>query len=114
VGYAFAFGGDKEAFGTTTFAGTTNFFGTGDIDLPFFFFQYTFAAASVTIVAGALAERCQMAAYLAYSFFLTGFVYPITCHAVWSVSGFLSPFNAKPLLGIGMIDFAGSAVIVRI
>ena len=47
-----------------------------DIDLAFFFFQYTFTAASVTIVAGTLAERCQMAAYLCYSIFLTGFVYP--------------------------------------
>ena len=46
-------------------------------DLPFFFFQYTFTAASVTIVAGTLAERCQMIAYLWYSFFLTGFVYPV-------------------------------------
>lgn len=55
VGYAFAFGGDATATGTT-FIGTENFFGTGDIHLPTFFFQYTFAAASVTIVAGSLAE----------------------------------------------------------
>ncbi|CAB9521576.1 Ammonium transporter 1 member [Seminavis robusta] len=110
VGFAFAFGGDSTATGTT-FIGTTNFFGKGDISYPFFFFQYTFAAAAVTIVAGALAERCQMAAYLCYSFFLTGFVYPVVAHAVWSVAGFLSFSNPEPLLGIGMIDFAGSAVI---
>ena len=55
VGYAFAFGGDATATGTT-FIGTENFFGMGDIHLPTFFFQYTFAAASVTIVAGSLAE----------------------------------------------------------
>jgi ammonium transporter, Amt family len=69
VGYAFAFGGETNPNsdkGTTTFIGTENFFGQGELDLPFFFFQYTFSAASVTIVAGTLAERCQMAAYLCY------------------------------------------------
>ena len=109
IGFAFAFGDGTDT--STTFAGTQNFFGTGDINLPFFFFQYTFAAASVTIVAGALAERCQMAAYLCYSFVLTGFVYPITVHAVWSVRGFLSATNADPLLGVGMVDFSGSGVV---
>jgi ammonium transporter, Amt family len=110
VGFAFAFGGDSSG-SSTTFAGTENFFGTGDINFPLFFFQYTFAAASVTIVAGALAERCQMAAYLCYSFVLTGFVYPIAVHAVWSTRGFLSATNASPLLDVGMVDFAGSAVV---
>ena len=107
VGYAFSFGGDKaHRNGTgneegTSFIGTSNFFGMGDIDLPFYFFQYTFAAASVTIVAGALAERCQMAAYLCYSFCLPGFVYPVVVHAIWSSHGILSPTNSDPLLGIG-------------
>ncbi|MGK3735224.1 MAG: Amt family ammonium transporter, partial [Bacillariaceae sp.] len=39
--------------------------------------QYTFSATSVTIVAGTLAERCQMIAYLAYSVVLAGFIYPV-------------------------------------
>ena len=112
VGYAFAFGGDRTRdTPETTFIGSENFFGMGDIDLPFYFFQYTFAAASVTIVAGALAERCQMAAYLCYSFFLTGFVYPVIVHSVWSSAGFLSTANSDPLLSIGMVDFAGSGVV---
>ena len=38
----------------------------------FWMFQYAFSAASATIVAGTLAERCQMAAYLCYSVMLTG------------------------------------------
>ncbi len=68
VGYAFAFGGDRISGGGvgpsgdmgTTFIGLSQFFGTGNVDLPFYFFQYTFSAAAVTIVAGTLAERCQM------------------------------------------------------
>ena len=111
VGYAFAFGGEDTAAGTTTFIGTGNFFGRGLTNLPFFFFQYTFAAAAVTIVAGALAERCKMEAYLCYSFFLTGFVYPVAAHSIWSASGFLSWGNSNPLFKVGMVDFAGSAVI---
>ena len=110
VGFAFAFGGDSTATGTTV-VGTENFFGTGDIDLAFYFYQYTFASAAVTITAGALAERCQMAAYLCYSFFLSGFVYPVAVHQIWSVAGFLSYTNPKPLFGIGMIDFAGSSLV---
>ncbi|CAB9515769.1 Ammonium transporter 1 member [Seminavis robusta] len=119
VGYAFAFGGDRVSGGGpsdpnrtgSTFLGAEQFVGTGDIDLPFYFFQYTFTAASVTIVAGTLAERCQMAAYLCYSFFLTGFIYPVVAHAGWSNYGFLSPANSNPLLGIGMIDFSGSGIV---
>ena len=109
VGYGIAFGGDNNT--GTTFVGKGNFAGMGDIDYSFYFFQYTFTAAAVTIVAGALAERCQMAAYLCYSVVLTGFVYPVIVHAVWSSTGFLSPGNSDPLLNIGMIDFAGSGVV---
>lgn len=114
VGYAFAFGGETNPNAdktTTTFIGTENFFGTGELDYSFYFFQYTFSAASVTIVAGTLAERCQMAAYLCYSIVLSGFVYPVVAHAAWSSTGFLSPGNSDPLLGIGLVDFAGSGVV---
>ena len=42
---------------------------------------------------------------------LTGFVYPIVAHAVWSPHGFLSPTNSSPLLDIGVVDFSGSGVV---
>jgi ammonium transporter, Amt family len=32
-------------------------------------------------------------------------------HAGWSSTGFLSPANSDPLLGIGLVDFAGSGVV---
>jgi ammonium transporter, Amt family len=111
VGYAFAFGGQGES-DQITFAGTSNFFNIGDnVDQGFWFFQFAFSATSVTIVAGTLAERCQMMAYWLYSLFLTGFVYPIVAHALWSDNGFLSPFSASPFQGVGCIDFAGSGVV---
>ena len=80
-------------------------------DYAFWMFQYAFSAASATIVAGTLAERCQMAAYLCYSLLLAGFVYPVVAHAAWSSTGFISPLNADPLLGIGLVDFSGSGVV---
>tara|TARA_B110000971_G_scaffold206279_1_gene229405 strand:- start:64 stop:384 length:321 start_codon:yes stop_codon:yes gene_type:complete len=54
-----------------------------------------------------------MAAYLCYSTMLTGVVYPVVVHAIWSSNGFLSAFNsAGPLFkDTGMIDFAGSGVV---
>mmetsp|Transcript_45875 Transcript_45875/g.68284 ORF Transcript_45875/g.68284 Transcript_45875/m.68284 type:complete len:520 (-) Transcript_45875:141-1700(-) len=110
VGYALAFGGSDA--NKTTFIGTANFFMIGlEEDYAFWLFQFAFAATSATIVAGTLAERCQMAAYLCYSVFLTMFVYPVVAHAVWSSSGFLSAASADPFLGIGMVDFAGSGVV---
>lgn len=109
VGYALAFGG-QDASNGTTFIGTKDFVSAGE-SAAFWFFQYTFSATSVTIVAGTLAERCQMSAYLCYSVVLAGFVYPVVAHAVWSANGFLSNSNANPFLNVGAIDFAGSGVV---
>ena len=52
-----------------------------------------------------------MTAYLCYSIFLCGFVYPVCAHSFWSVNGFLSPFTAEPLWGSGAIDLAGSGPV---
>jgi len=79
LGYGFAYGDGPVFIGTSNFAITglnpevpaeePN--GTGYIG---FFFQFAFAATAATIVAGTVAERCKMAAYLCYSLFLTAFV----------------------------------------
>mmetsp|Transcript_3163 Transcript_3163/g.6956 ORF Transcript_3163/g.6956 Transcript_3163/m.6956 type:complete len:629 (+) Transcript_3163:670-2556(+) len=113
VGYAFAFGGDlanPESSSRKTFIGYEDFVSVGP-NSAFWFFEYTFSATSVTIVAGTLAERCQMAAYLAYSVVLAGFIYPVVAHSVWSESGFLSRSNDDPFMDQGVIDFAGGGVV---
>jgi ammonium transporter, Amt family len=109
-GYAFAYGGDDASRGTT-FVGTSNFFLAGDVDYAFWFFQFCFASACVTIIAGTLAERCTMIAYFSYSIFMASLIYPIVVHSLWSTNGFLSPFAKDPYRGVGSIDFAGSGVV---
>jgi Amt family ammonium transporter len=52
-----------------------------------------------------------MKAYLLYSAFLAGFVYPVVAHAFWSTNGFLSKFATEPLWGSGAIDLAGSGAV---
>jgi ammonium transporter, Amt family len=110
VGFGFAFGGDDVTKGKT-FIGTNNFFLTGDVDYAFWFFQFCFASACVTIIAGTLAERCKMSAYFSYTVFMATLIYPIVAHSFWSSNGFLSPFAKDPYRGVGSIDFAGSGVV---
>jgi len=105
IGYAFAYGDD---FGNK-FIGGTNFFlmDVGLCDYANYFYQWTFAATAVTIVSGAMAGRTQLKAYIVYSIFITGFVYPVVVHWTWSGSGWLSEGSD----GIGYSDFAGSGIV---
>lgn len=112
VGYAFAY--DSNTSGDTSFIGSSNFFlldFSSGPDYIGFFFQYAFAATCATIVAGTVAERCKMQAYLLYSVFLTGFVYPVVVRSIWSGNGILTAFSDDPFLGVGVVDFAGSGVV---
>ncbi|GAB4859958.1 Thioredoxin amt13 [Ancistrocladus abbreviatus] len=98
-GFAFAFG-----------------FGSGSDANPFigasyFLYQWAFAIAVAGITSGSMAERTQFTAYLIFSFSLSGFVYLVMVHWVWSSSYWLSPSSSSLLFGSGAIDFAGSGVV---
>ncbi|MBU1026766.1 MAG: ammonium transporter [Candidatus Margulisbacteria bacterium] len=101
-GYAIMFGVGNG------FAGVTGWFLSGaqsGANIPlyaFWLFQAAFCGAAATIVAGGMAERMRFPAYLAYSFIISAFVYPVVGHWVWG-GGWLS--------ALGFADFAGSTVV---
>ncbi|KVH96680.1 ammonium transporter 1 member 2-like [Cynara cardunculus var. scolymus] len=111
-GFAFAFGGPSNGFIGKHYFGLKSI--PSDVyDYSFFLYQWAFAIAAAGITSGSIAERTQFVAYLIYSSFLTGFVYPIVSHWVWSSDGWASASRTSGslLLGSGAIDFAGSGVV---
>ncbi|MGF1514493.1 MAG: ammonium transporter [Elainellaceae cyanobacterium] len=69
----------------------------------FFLFQVAFAGTAATIVSGAVAERIHFVSFFIFSLVLTGLIYPIAGHWVWSSNSWLTD--------AGFIDFAGSTVV---
>lgn len=106
VGFALMYGKDVSGI-----FGSTGFFIGGDLShLPtnishdtYWLFQCAFVIAVISIVSGAVAERIHFKAYILYTIVMTALIYPIAGHWVWAVGGWLGK--------LGMIDFAGSAVI---
>ncbi len=84
--------------------GSSQFFirGADHFLLTDWMFQVVFAATAATIVSGAMAERTKFSAYLVYTVFITGIIYPVSGHWVWG-GGWLD--------SLGFHDFAGSTVV---
>jgi len=104
-------GNDAANFALSGFDDSASDYTADGYDWISFFFSYTFAAAASTIVSGAVAERCQLSAYIIYTCIITGFIYPVVVHWVWSGDGFLSAFNSDHIMDAACIDFAGSGVV---
>lgn len=106
LGFALMYGLDR--FGVI---GSSGFLLKGDmghlgLKIPlyaYWLFQAAFAVAMATIVSGAVAERMKFAPYIVFSFVATVLIYPVAGHWVWGVDGWLNK--------LGMMDFAGSAVV---
>nr|XP_010920277.1 ammonium transporter 1 member 2 [Elaeis guineensis] len=112
-GFAFAFGAPSNGFIGRHFFGLKRIPQQG-LDYSYFLFQWAFAIAAAGITSGSIAERTQFVAYLIYSSFLTGFVYPVVSHWFWSSDGWASPsrpVGESVLFHSGVIDFAGSGVV---
>ncbi|ULL19657.1 ammonium transporter [Paenibacillus sp. H1-7] len=106
IGFGLMYGKDVSGL-----IGTSGFMMGGDLthislsisNDTYWLFQCAFVIAVISIVSGAVAERINFHAYILYTIAMTGLIYPIAGHWVWSVGGWLG--------SMGMIDFAGSAVI---
>ena len=109
IGFGLMFGASASGWASGWF-GTSLFFApetynTG-IDLPaaaFVLFQLGFAIACVSIVSGAVAERMNFKAYVIIAALIALVIYPVSGHWAWNSGGWL--------FELGMLDFAGSAVI---
>ncbi len=102
-GYAIMFGGSGPLVGTSGWLLSGWDPAAGSIPREaHWLFQAVFAGAAATIVAGGVAERMKFAAYLAYSFIICAFIYPVVGHWVWG-GGWLAE--------LGVLDFAGSTVV---
>ncbi|XP_028765603.1 ammonium transporter 1 member 4-like [Neltuma alba] len=110
-GFALSYGSPSNGFIGQHFFGLEKF-PSPSFDYGYFLYQWAFAIAAAGITSGSIAERTQFVAYLIYSSFLTGLVYPIVSHWFWSADGWGSPSRSHNLLfGSGVIDFAGSGVV---
>jgi ammonium transporter, Amt family len=106
IGFALMYGKD-----TGGLIGTTGYMLSGDLSHinlnithdTYWLFQCAFVIAVISIVSGAIAERIHFRAYILFTIAMTALIYPIAGHWVWAAGGWLS--------SLGMIDFAGSAVI---
>jgi Amt family ammonium transporter len=106
IGFGLMFGKSNGLFGTTLF-GMSGVESGADWNWTFLIFQTVFAATAATIVSGAMAERTKFIGYLAYSFFITLFIYPI--FGSWAWGGLLD--GGGWLENLGFLDFAGSTVV---
>ncbi|EGD73830.1 hypothetical protein PTSG_05524 [Salpingoeca rosetta] len=108
-GYALAFGGNFDEGETGIILGTRGFAlaGVSSCELPFFLFQYAFAATSVTIISGALGTRSSFTTYMTYSFLFPAFIYPLPAHWLWAKKGWLLTGSSN----VGVADFAGAGAV---
>jgi Amt family ammonium transporter len=67
-----------------------------------FFFQVVFAAAAMSIVSGAVAERMKLWSFLFFAVVMTAVIYPV--HGFWQWGGGF-------LRQAGFLDFAGAGVV---
>lgn len=130
IGYPLAFGnsGDTGRGGGCGgkdcalghFAGQDYYFGDKvsptDTSWAMWFFQWSFASATCTIVSGSGAERCSFQGYLISTMCLASFVYPCVVHWGWSgdawlLDGCTFERTSGACDGLQFFDFAGSGIV---
>lgn len=107
VGYSLMFG--SSYFGLWGEAKPLTIDQTDNFLPLFFLFQAMFAATAITIVSGAIAERCTLLGYIAIVVIMSIVIYPVVGH--WAWGGVYAGKAAGWLEVAGFYDFAGSTVV---
>ena len=110
-GYSLSFGSDNGGFvGGLDFIGLTgvgqepsSIYASTVPHLAFMIFQAMFAIITVALITGAVVERIKFGALLVFSVLWLTLVYSPIAHWVWGNGGWLG--------GLGVLDFAGGAVV---
>lgn len=110
MGFGLAFGNGNSFFGLEGFflSGdnmAASFSSLAIYDVPttiMFLFHLSFAAVSLAIACGGMAERAKLSVYIIFGILFTIVIYPVVAHWVWG-GGWLG--------SLGMQDFAGSTVV---
>ncbi|MEM7801539.1 MAG: ammonium transporter, partial [Chloroflexota bacterium] len=106
VGYGIMYGETiSGVLGSTRFLPEFSSFS----EQAYFFFQVMFAATTVTIISGAIAERVRFSAYLIIAVIVSVIIYPVVGHWVWA--GTYLDGGQGWLAAIGFYDFAGGTVV---
>ena len=98
----FGFSGFGIGFDPTTDGASIDYASGGYTYWTDFLFQGMFAATAATIVSGAIAERVKLSAYMIFTLFYVGLVYPFLGSWKWG-AGWLDAMN--------FYDFAGSTLV---
>ena len=110
VGFGLGFGNGNGIIGQTGFflggegmASSFNSLAGSDVSLTVkFLFQLSFAAISLAIASGGMAERAKLSVYIIFGILFMVVIYPVVAHWVWG-GGWLAE--------LGMQDYAGSTVV---
>lgn len=115
-GYNMTFGADGGLFLSNPFKdiGLTNLMAEDPKaslpEMAFVAFQAMFAAITVALIAGAVADRTKFSAWMVFGGLWATLVYFPVAHWVWSSTGWI--FNGDgPLRGVPAIDFAGGTAV---
>ena len=93
--------------GTAGLGGAFSYIGGGSDAWISWLFGAVFAMTAATIVSGAVAGRCKLRAYIAYTIALAAVIYPVVVGFTWG-GGLLAETG---LLGTGYQDFAGGMIV---
>jgi len=113
IGFGLMFGVSQGGFFSwENFGIGSNFTPESSVWL-FFIFQSLFAATTVTISSGAMAERTYFPGYLVYAVIACTLIYPFFGHWVWGGASEHLGFGSGSgwLAAKGFKDFAGSTVV---